>query len=188
MTDRADPNHNPAGWTHSAPLRLAAALTLVVSIAALDLFADQLTGRELGFFVFYFLPITLAAWNSRRQGLFVGIVCAATWFAVEYVARYPIAHVWNTAVRLVAFGAIAIAVTRIKELLDQERHLNEALSESMRKVRVLRGLVPICGACKSIRNDEGYWERLEKYIESHSEAEFSHSLCPKCAEQFERTP
>jgi hypothetical protein len=48
----------------------------------------------------------------------------------------------------------------------------------------LKGLLPICSYCKKIRNDEGYWEKIEKYIKSHSAAEFTHGICPECfAEQ-----
>jgi hypothetical protein len=44
----------------------------------------------------------------------------------------------------------------------------------------LSGLLPICANCKSIRNDEGYWKQIESYISSHSEATFSHGICPAC--------
>jgi hypothetical protein len=57
------------------------------------------------------------------------------------------------------------------------RKMMEALAE----VKTLSGLLPICARCKSIRDDKGYWRRLEAYLGEHSEAEFSHGLCPKCA-------
>ena len=57
------------------------------------------------------------------------------------------------------------------------------LQEALAKVKLLSGLVPICAWCKKIRNDEGYWEQIEKYISKHSEADFSHSICPECMEK-----
>jgi hypothetical protein len=51
-------------------------------------------------------------------------------------------------------------------------------------VKVLRGLLPICMNCKKIRDDQGYWQKLEVYIRQHSEAEFSHGLCPECAQKL----
>ena len=57
---------------------------------------------------------------------------------------------------------------------------NESLQKVLREVKVLQGFLPICAACKKIRNDQGYWENLEDYIQSHSEAEFSHGLCKEC--------
>jgi hypothetical protein len=56
------------------------------------------------------------------------------------------------------------------------------LQQAMDKVKVLRGLLPICSSCKKIRDDQGYWTQLETYIHRHSEAEFTHGLCPNCAE------
>ncbi|MGB3221704.1 MAG: response regulator [Desulforhopalus sp.] len=58
------------------------------------------------------------------------------------------------------------------------------LTEAMNKVRQLSGLVPICASCKNIRDDKGYWMRLEKYIQEHSEATFSHAICPDCVKKL----
>ncbi|MFH1982193.1 MAG: hypothetical protein ABIL58_10120 [Pseudomonadota bacterium] len=55
------------------------------------------------------------------------------------------------------------------------------LQKALTEVKTLQGFLPICCHCKSIRDDEGYWNRLEAYIERHSDAEFSHSICPTCA-------
>ncbi len=52
------------------------------------------------------------------------------------------------------------------------------------ELRTLRGLLPICSSCKSIRDDKGYWQSIEEYIENNSEAVFSHSLCTKCSEKL----
>lgn len=51
-------------------------------------------------------------------------------------------------------------------------------------VTELQGLIPICAACKKIRDDNGYWNGVENYIEKHSEAEFTHDICPKCSEEL----
>lgn len=70
-------------------------------------------------------------------------------------------------------------------LVARERTaLVNKLSDTMRDVRILSGLIPICSSCKKIRNDEGYWDQLEKYITSHSEAQFSHGLCPDCVKKL----
>ncbi|ODT44895.1 MAG: hypothetical protein ABS70_04460 [Nitrospira sp. SCN 59-13] len=60
------------------------------------------------------------------------------------------------------------------------RRSNEDLQRALREVKVLKGLVPICACCKKIRNDQGFWQQLEEYIQQHSEAEFSHGLCTPC--------
>jgi hypothetical protein len=67
-----------------------------------------------------------------------------------------------------------------KELTQNNRELKKALS----KVNQLSGFLPICASCKKIRDDQGYWNQIETYIEHHSEAEFSHSICPECTEKL----
>jgi hypothetical protein len=54
------------------------------------------------------------------------------------------------------------------------------LQDALHKVKVLSGLLPICASCKKIRDGNGYWSQIEAYIQAHSEAEFSHSICPDC--------
>jgi sigma-B regulation protein RsbU (phosphoserine phosphatase) len=66
------------------------------------------------------------------------------------------------------------------ELIEQVKNLNEALA----KVKQLEGILPICSYCKKIRDDQDYWQQIEKYISEHSEAMFSHSICPECYEKY----
>ena len=56
----------------------------------------------------------------------------------------------------------------------------EALAHALDRVRTQKGLLPICAWCKKIRDDNGYWTQVEAYIASHSQAEFTHSICPSC--------
>ena len=58
------------------------------------------------------------------------------------------------------------------------------LQKAMDEIKTLRGIIPICSHCKEIRNDKGSWIRLEHYIEDHSEAEFTHSVCDECLEKY----
>ena len=62
-------------------------------------------------------------------------------------------------------------------------HANEELKVALDNVKQLSGLLPICSFCKNVRDDKGYWNRIEKYIQEHSEAQFSHSVCSKCAKK-----
>jgi len=80
-------------------------------------------------------------------------------------------------------GAI-LDITKRKRNESQKEKLIAQLQEALDKVRVLSGFLPICASCKAIRDDKGYWKQIESYISEHSEAEFSHSLCPKCAKKL----
>jgi DNA-binding NarL/FixJ family response regulator len=72
--------------------------------------------------------------------------------------------------------AIRYAIERHQILEERKKLMQEALAT----VKTLKGLLPICAACKKIRDDKGYWNQLEAYIEAHSDAEFTHGLCPEC--------
>ncbi|MCX8043571.1 MAG: PAS domain-containing protein [Desulfobacterota bacterium] len=72
-----------------------------------------------------------------------------------------------------------------RKLAEQERErLIASLQEALGRVKLLSGLVPICAGCKKIRDDKGYWNQLETYLEEHSQAIFSHGLCPECMQKF----
>ena len=58
--------------------------------------------------------------------------------------------------------------------------INEELQGALEEIKTLKGILPICGNCKKIRDDKGYWNQIESFIRDHSEAEFSHSICPEC--------
>lgn len=68
---------------------------------------------------------------------------------------------------------------------EQEKEkLVVELQEALGQVKKLSGMLPICASCKKIRDDKGYWQQIEEYIRDHSEAEFSHGLCPDCARKL----
>ena len=72
------------------------------------------------------------------------------------------------------------------EMANMSRDLqrkNRALKEAQAKIKILGGIIPICMHCKKIRDDEGYWNQLEKFITEHSEAQFSHGICDECMEK-----
>lgn len=72
----------------------------------------------------------------------------------------------------------------VQERTKDLQETNSKLIESLAKVKVLSGLVPICAGCKRIRDDKGYWSQLETYVSQHSDAVFSHGLCPACIKRL----
>lgn len=73
-------------------------------------------------------------------------------------------------------------ITERKELEDKNIHLIEQLRKSLSQVKYLSGMLPVCPSCKHVRDDDGYWDQIESYINDHSEVEIVHSLCPECKE------
>lgn len=79
--------------------------------------------------------------------------------------------------------AIRYAMERKRTQKEKEKLIRE-LQEALAKVKTLSGLFPICAHCKKIRDDRGYWNQIESYLRDHSQAEFTHGLCPECANQL----
>ncbi|MFO7761761.1 MAG: GAF domain-containing protein [Desulfobia sp.] len=74
---------------------------------------------------------------------------------------------------------------REREIAEQEREkMILELKKALQEVKTLSGLFPICASCKKIRDDRGYWNQLEQYISEHSDADFSHSICPDCMKKL----
>ncbi len=78
-----------------------------------------------------------------------------------------------------------IIVSRIirNKAVQQEDIINQ-LQHALGEVKILKGFIPICASCKKIRNDAGYWQDVEVYMQKHSEAEFSHGICPECVSKL----
>ncbi len=87
----------------------------------------------------------------------------------------------NKAVRI--FGSIQ-DITESKNAQIEKEQLIRKLQDALEKVNVLSGLVPICANCKKIRDDKGFWNNLETYIQNHSSVLFSHAICPECTEKL----
>ena len=79
-------------------------------------------------------------------------------------------------------SALDISVRR--RLEGEREKLIDELTKALAQVKTLSGLLPICSSCKKIRDDRGYWNQIESYIVEHSEAEFSHGICPECLEKL----
>ena len=90
---------------------------------------------------------------------------------------------WFYGFIVITLGAVAFGLYQIRlvQLLRRKKELETKIQEAMANIKVLGGLIPICSNCKKIRNDKGYWDLLEGYIQQHSEAKFSHGICPDCA-------
>jgi hypothetical protein len=160
----------------------------VIIVFALGV-VDWLTGYELNFFVFYFLPVSIGAWFFGFVGaVSLAILSAGVWFGADVLTGHTytsnVYAVWNTLVRLVSFLAIGWSVSRIKLLLDHEREVTESLRKSLSQIKVLETFLPICAQCKKIRNQQGVWLQLEVYIGQHSDTQFSHGYCPECSRKI----
>jgi PAS domain S-box-containing protein len=84
----------------------------------------------------------------------------------------------------VGASAITRDITERKRADEDRMRLIKELTEALRQVKTLKGLLPICASCKRIRDDKGYWQQVEIYITSRTDAAFTHGICPECAEKW----
>jgi|GEM_PF-2223626 ligand-binding sensor domain-containing protein len=90
--------------------------------------------------------------------------------------------------RIFAIGLLVMFLAmghyrRVRMMQMQHDQLKSEVEHALAEIKTLRGIVPICSYCKKIRDDQGYWEQLESYISEHSNAEFSHGICPECLKE-----
>jgi integral membrane sensor domain MASE1 len=146
----------------------------------------------------YTLPFLL--WPIFRFGPGGGaaasfiLTCIAAWHASQGRMLLALLSDSNLVVRMQ--GAMIVANASLlllaSVIADRKRVANERdallaeLQGAVAEIKALRGFIPICAWCRKVRNDDGFWQELENYIDAHTDATFSHSICPSCTEQERR--
>ncbi|MCK5684892.1 DUF3365 domain-containing protein, partial [bacterium] len=132
------------------------------------------------------------------QGYKVGDIRGGISVSVPMTPFYAVAQkqililvIVHSCLLLIGLGAIGVAghyfqkqiKKRIKIKNEREKIIKE-LQDALDEVKTLSGLLPICSHCKKIRDDKGYWKQIDVYIQKHSEAKFTHSMCPECSDEL----
>ncbi len=86
--------------------------------------------------------------------------------------------------RVAGFIGVARDITKRVHLEEEREKLIAELKQALSSIKRLKGLLPICSSCKKVRDDKGYWNQIEAYVSEHSDAEFSHGICPDCAQRL----
>ena len=138
---------------------------------------------------------------NRPAYLLLFVVCAI--FAAEALVMlllkylppltsYQVALLDASLLLLIVFPALYFLVFRpLRIHIDLRRQVESEkddliieLQTALDEVKTLRGLIPICASCKNIRDDQGFWQQLETYISTHSDAVFTHGICPECVKKL----
>jgi AmiR/NasT family two-component response regulator len=143
--------------------------TMKPDVVFMDIEMPQMNGLDATKLIIERTPtpvILLTAHDNPRY-----IVEASVLGAVGFIAKPSSPREMDTAIK--------IGLARFNDIMELRR-LNTELREALNSIKMLSGLLPICGNCKKIRDDEGRWHTLEEYITEHSEATFTHGICPEC--------
>lgn len=175
-------------------------IAIVASIVLLPLLAllDLISGYEINFFVFYFMPIALLAWYGKRgAAIAMAVGCAVVWYWVDvrsgHVYSAPLIGVWNAALRLTAFLLIAVLLSKVRANHERQAQLNEQLrgtvaelERSLEDVRRLQGeLQGVCAWTNRIRHD-GKWMRFEEFLKSNLQLRFSHGISDEAVAELRK--
>ena len=149
-------------------------------IFAIDLYTPQ--GIADG--VPYITVVLISLWSPRRHfTLFVAICCSlltVIGFIYSPDGSTLEQEISNRFLALFSIWATAF-LTLLRKSAEETREKAVAERETaLEQVKILKGFLPICSSCKKIRDDEGGWHHIEDYIITHSEADFSHGMCPIC--------
>ena len=165
-------------------------IAVVTGVVLLPLLAslDLLTGYEINFFVFYFLPIALLTWyGCRGAGIAMAIGCAVVWYWVDLRSNRtysaPTIGLWNAGLRLTAFLLIGLLLSKLRANQEQQVQLNAKLhgtiaelEKTLEHVQRLQGeLQVVCAWTNRIRH-EGKWMRFEEFLKSNLQLKFSHGI------------
>lgn len=157
---------------------------LCVSLASVICYIDLQIPLGVAGGVPYILVVLVAMWIPQRRFIIIAALITSCLTILGYFLSPPGGELW----KVLSNRGLALFAIWVTALLSRQRRLlemkNEAIIAEREKalddVKILRGFLPICAACKKIRDDKGYWNQIEAYIHEHSEAEFSHSVCPEC--------
>jgi ligand-binding sensor domain-containing protein len=97
---------------------------------------------------------------------------------------YETGWFYALAILSVALAIVAVPLLRVRQLRRRARDLDKRVHEAIGELKVLSGLLPICAWCKKIRDDRGYWSKIEAYLSARTEAQFTHGICPDCTEKM----
>ena len=167
-TERIENLIESAPWRHRS---------VAVGLGALLAAVDYFSGPDIIVPTYFVLPVMLLAWNwGTRQALLLAL--ALTLVHIGFLNHWGATltgtvPMINAALRSSVLLMLAVITAR----------LGTQTRASRERVQLLEGILPTCSFCKDVRNETGDWEQIEAYVSRYSDAQFSHGVCPPCAEK-----
>jgi DNA-binding response OmpR family regulator len=184
-------------WAKDGTSAIKAVKTSPIDVILLDLILPDINGNEVCRWLKVNnetkgIPIIMLTVKSSLEDKVTSIEAGADDFLPKPYNEIELNATIYAALRTKAFQdelrewnkQLEVVITKRNQLEEERKQLIIELKDALDKVKVLSGLLPICAWCKKIRDDKGYWNQIEMYISKHSEAVFSHGMCPECFEKF----
>ncbi len=181
-------------------INLALRWQFTVYMVHIFIYSSIIFTRQTGFHYYYLaIPSSiflLSRYTNRFEQIFFGATSIVLFFICEFfISATPLIHLDPTAnnvffisaISLFQIGIIFVVYIFTDEIKRQESAQEKLISElraASKEIRELQDIIPICSSCKKIRDDKGYWNLLETYLNQHADLSFSHGLCPDCSDEF----
>lgn len=157
-------------------------MTIGCSLLAFAIFGlDLITPLGVAGGVPYILVVLIAMWSPVKRMPISAAICGSGLTILGFLFSPSGGELWKV---LANRGLAIFAIWSVAILSIRQRTAHEEKEKALGEVKILSGFLPICASCKNIRDDKGYWKQIESYISHHSEAQFSHSICPDCAKKL----
>ena len=138
--------------------------------------------------VLYAVVILLSLWIPHDKATLGFSLISSFLIIAAFFYKPPAEEMWkvvfNRGISLFTVWIIASLGLKRRKTEQQRNTILLEREKALEEVKILRGFLPICASCKKIKDDKGEWTQIEGYIHKHSEAEFTHSICPECAERL----
>lgn len=172
---------------------LAVTLGTVVAVAIFSGWLHPLLRVPAYTLPFLLWPIFRFGPGGGAAATFI-LTCIAAWYASQDRLPLVVLGESNPVIRMqgaiivanVSLLLLASVIADRKRVADERDALLAERQAALAEIKALRGFIPICAWCRKVRDDEGFWQELENYIDAHTDATFSHGICPSCSEHERR--
>lgn len=151
---------------------------------------DVITGDEIHFFLFYYLPVALLAWRvGLRAAVLMAVACGIVWLVADYWTKsQPVLgyELWNSGIRLVSFLILAVTLAHIRRTHDELRSSLARLETSLVEAERMRSEIQTVCAWTNRIKDEGKWISFEEFMAKHYGLRFSHGISEEAKRDFEQ--
>ena len=145
---------------------------------------EEVVGKHISEFIKFEEEAEVIITALNETGDWAGEYTALKNNRTTFVANGLATIIKDKSGNVIGYQSSVIDITdRIQKERERENLISE-LQAALKKIQQLNGLLPLCSYCKKVRDDKGYWNQIDAYIEEHSEVDVSHSICPECADKY----
>ena len=152
-------------------------------------FLDYASGFKFSLFPLYLIPLAVISWNESKAITFLSSVLASAIIAVKDAHNvlsynFGVYFYWDILVKVIIILSMSFTFMKIRSLMIEKDALNVKLTRSLEEIQELREMIPICAWCHSVRNDKGFYEKIETYLSKVTGSKLTHGICPACTEKY----